>query len=910
MEQTNITVIENVNNQLVNVTESNNIVEIEIINPSGSQGPAGPGLPAGGSDGQLIFKSGSADYDTEWITSPYVESGSGVSNFQNDANYTVSGSSNSQFTNDENYISEGDNISELNNDANYTTSGSAISQFDNDASYTPSGSNISQFANDADYIESGSNISELNNDENYITSGSGVTELSNDANYIISGSGNSQLDNDSDYIQSGSAVSQLANDADYVVSGSGNSQFINDENFIISGSGNSQLENDSNYVISGSSNSQFVNDENYIASGSNISQLANDAGYLTTVSGSNISIFNNDTGYITTYNVTEGDVTQYQGALFVSASQIVDLPTYQLLSEKGQALGYVPLNAGAKIAESYLPDSILGQVSYQGTYNASTNTPTLAGSPASNTKGEYYVVDTAGTQFTIEFAVGDWIISNGTSWQKVDNSDAVTTVFGRMGNIIAVATDYDSFYLSKAENLNDLPNKTTARTNLDVYSKSEVNSNFYSTSNPSNFITSGSNISQLNNNNNFVPSGSAISEFDNDKNYTISGSDVSQFANDANYVVSGSSISEFNNDINYVISGSSNSQFINDENYTVSGSSNSQFTNDEGYITSFQNNYVETVNFNPATGLFTATRLGLSSLSSSFDGRYALSSSLSNYQLTSEKGVAGGYVPLNGSGIIDTSYLPSFVDDVLEYADLAAFPATGETGKLYVALDTNFIYRWSGSTYVQVGGGGAGLVDSVFGRVGGITAEVGDYSAFYLGIDAKAADSNLLDALDSTEFLRSIASDYSGDLNDITINGKHRITTGATNFPSGATTIGSTLINYTWDANAAKQVYYEYNTDRIFTRRKVNTWQPWVETWTSGNDGAGSGLDADTLDGLQGSQFLRSDTNSASTGNITAPNSITNETDSFGDKTSNIITLTQAQYDGITPDDNTLYFII
>ena len=43
--------------------------------------------------------------------------------------------------------------------------------------------------------------------------------------------------------------------------------------------------------------------------------------------------------------------------------------------------------------------------------------------------------------------------------------------------------------------------------------------------------------------------------------------------------------------------------------------------------------------------------------------------------------------------------------DVLEFANLAAFPVTGETGKIYLALDTNNTYRWSGSAYVQIGGG-------------------------------------------------------------------------------------------------------------------------------------------------------------------------------------------------------------
>ncbi len=72
------------------------------------------------------------------------------------------------------------------------------------------------------------------------------------------------------------------------------------------------------------------------------------------------------------------------------------------------------------------------------------------------------------------------------------------------------------------------------------------------------------------------------------------------------------------------------------------------------------------------------------------------------YQLLSQKGFANGYVPLNGSTKIDATYLPSYVDDVVEYADLASFPITGETGKIYTALDTEKIYRWSGSIYVEL----------------------------------------------------------------------------------------------------------------------------------------------------------------------------------------------------------------
>ena len=56
-------------------------------------------------------------------------------------------------------------------------------------------------------------------------------------------------------------------------------------------------------------------------------------------------------------------------------------------------------------------------------------------------------------------------------------------------------------------------------------------------------------------------------------------------------------------------------------------------------------------------------------------------------------------------GVIPANQLPSFVDDVLEYASLAAFPATGEASKIYVALDTNKTYRWGGSSYVELQGG-------------------------------------------------------------------------------------------------------------------------------------------------------------------------------------------------------------
>lgn len=89
------------------------------------------------------------------------------------------------------------------------------------------------------------------------------------------------------------------------------------------------------------------------------------------------------------------------------------------------------------------------------------------------------------------------------------------------------------------------------------------------------------------------------------------------------------------------------------------------------------------------------------------------------------KGVADGYASLDSAGRVPSTQLPAYVDDVLEYANLASFPVGGEIGKIYVALDTNKTYRWSGSTYIYIT---SGAVDSVAGKTGVVTlvkADVG-----------------------------------------------------------------------------------------------------------------------------------------------------------------------------------------
>lgn len=65
-------------------------------------------------------------------------------------------------------------------------------------------------------------------------------------------------------------------------------------------------------------------------------------------------------------------------------------------------------------------------------------------------------------------------------------------------------------------------------------------------------------------------------------------------------------------------------------------------------------------------------------------------------------GVADGVCGLDSSGKVSSSNLPSYVDDVIEVANYAALPVAGETGKIYVTLDDNLTYRWTGSAYVEI----------------------------------------------------------------------------------------------------------------------------------------------------------------------------------------------------------------
>ena len=96
-------------------------------------------------------------------------------------------------------------------------------------------------------------------------------------------------------------------------------------------------------------------------------------------------------------------------------------------------------------------------------------------------------------------------------------------------------------------------------------------------------------------------------------------------------------------------------------------------------------------------------------------GTMPTNADLANYIPNSQKGAPNGVATLDDNGLIPPTQLPSYVDDVIEAANLASFPNPGAMGKIYVALDTNKTYRWSGSAYIYIT---SGAVDSVNGQTG------------------------------------------------------------------------------------------------------------------------------------------------------------------------------------------------
>lgn len=168
---------------------------------------------------------------------------------------------------------------------------------------------------------------------------------------------------------------------------------------------------------------------------------------------------------------------------------VADLAAKEVTANKGVANGYASLDSGGKIPTSELPASVLGALEYQGVWNASTNSPALASGVG--TTGFYYKVSVAGST-TIDgnstWHVGDWIVFDGSVWDKVDNYEAVTSVAGRVGAITLLVGDVGGA-LAATNNLSDVSSAATARTNLGLGTAAQQANSF--------FLQAANNLSDL-----------------------------------------------------------------------------------------------------------------------------------------------------------------------------------------------------------------------------------------------------------------------------------------------------------------------------------------------------------------------------------------------------------------------------
>ena len=155
-----------------------------------------------------------------------------------------------------------------------------------------------------------------------------------------------------------------------------------------------------------------------------------------------VPVANGGTGASTLTGYVKGNGTSTMTASStIPNTDITGLGTAST-KDAGVANGVATLDGSGTVPISQLPAAVLGALSYQGTWNASTNTPTLTSSVG--TKGYYYVVNVAGStnlNGITDWVVGDWAVYNGSAWQKIDNTDAVTSVNGYTGTVVLTQPD-------------------------------------------------------------------------------------------------------------------------------------------------------------------------------------------------------------------------------------------------------------------------------------------------------------------------------------------------------------------------------------------------------------------------------------------------------------------------------------
>lgn len=217
-------------------------------------------------------------------------------------------------------------------------------------------------------------------------------------------------------------------------------------------------------------------------------------------------------------------------------------------------------------------------------------------------------------------------------------------------------------------------------------------------------------------------------------------------------------------------------------------------------------------------------------------------------------GVAGGVAELDDNGLILSSQLPSYVDDVLEYDSLGSFPASGEAGKIYVAKDSNLTYRWSGSGYVEISPSLALGETSSTAYRGDLGKTAYDHSQIKSGNPHGTTFASLPDKPTSlpanggnaesavkdgngniiTDNYFKLLPDKVSDLNDVPINSFFVSALGPSYSPvSYASYVNGFCVAADNNSSDKRQLVYA---DDWYGRIQVGgTWRGWNKFWHSGN---------------------------------------------------------------------------
>lgn len=149
------------------------------------------------------------------------------------------------------------------------------------------------------------------------------------------------------------------------------------------------------------------------------------------------------------------------------------LGNYIPVSQKGNSNGLASLDNNGKLPLSQLNDAVLGNVAYQGTWNASTgkdSNSVAIPTPSTANKGNYWITSVGGTYSGTTYEVGDWIISHGDRYDKVDNTDAVSSVNGKTGVVVISKSDLS---LSNVDNTSDTNKSVSTATQTALKAKQD-----------------------------------------------------------------------------------------------------------------------------------------------------------------------------------------------------------------------------------------------------------------------------------------------------------------------------------------------------------------------------------------------------------------------------------------------------